>query len=248
MPIVRILLILLTFVSPAMAADGLLETADATEAAKAFQVYIDGVAKKGERPDMTRPDVAALLGRVYDLDAMNALPPAEAKHIPWLLDWTEAANSVYKLITRYGSKPGPQPDLEAVGRNMMAYEDQIAAAMNFMIRLQAREAVSVKLFMAELPPDQRTRIREEGFARARRGAAEYIMGTVCAAIVGSTRPANARLVAAAISDTRDIWAGYLLPQDRPNVIKYITSLPEQIKDEKARTDLVAFSSALQAVD
>ncbi|MGY0570121.1 hypothetical protein ACTGJ9_002845 [Bradyrhizobium sp. RDM12] len=75
MPIVRILLILLAFVWPALAQDGIHELAAARDAAKAFKVYIDGVAKKGGRPDLTRPDVAALLGRVYDLDALGALPP-----------------------------------------------------------------------------------------------------------------------------------------------------------------------------
>ena len=67
MPIVRILLVLLALVSPALAQDGARDAAAARDAAQAFRVYVEGVAKKGERPDLTRPEVAALLDRIFDL-------------------------------------------------------------------------------------------------------------------------------------------------------------------------------------
>ena len=118
MPIVRILLVLLALASPALAQDGAGDAAAAREAAQAFRVYVEGVTKTGGRPDLTRPEVAALLGRVFDLAALNALPPAQANDILWLLDWMDAANATNKLFTRYGSKPGPQPDLAAIQRNM----------------------------------------------------------------------------------------------------------------------------------
>ena len=120
-----------------------------------------------------------MLGRIFDLDALNALPPPRADDIAWLLDWVDAANFASKLFTRYGSKPGPQPDLEALQRNFTEYEDQYAKATNFMIRGQAREAVVMKLFWDSLPPEKRTRIREEGFLKARRSMAEYILAAIC---------------------------------------------------------------------
>ncbi len=163
MPIVRILLILLALAAPALAQDGARDAVAAREAAQAFRVYVEGVAKEGGRPDLTRPEVAAQLGRVFNIDAFNALPPAQASDLDWLLDWMDAANSVNKLFTRYGSKPGPQPDLEALTRNMSAYEDQFAEAMNFMIRGYARQAVASKLFKASLTPAQFTPVRERGF-------------------------------------------------------------------------------------
>src|SRR5947209_8654468 len=76
MPIVRILLVLLALASPALAQDGARDAAAANKAAQAFQVYVEEVTKQAGRPDLTRPDVAALLSRVFDLDALNALPPA----------------------------------------------------------------------------------------------------------------------------------------------------------------------------
>jgi hypothetical protein len=246
MPIVRILLVFLAFASPALAQDGARDAAAARDAAQAFQVYVEGVAKKGERPDLTRPEIAALLDRVFDLDALNALPPAQASDLDWLVDWMDAANTANKLFTRYGSKPGPQADLPAIQRNMTDYEDQFAAAMNFMIRGLARESVSSKLFMAGLAPEQR--VREEALARLRSNAAEMILATICSAIESGGKPANARLVAAAIRDTREVWASYFLPQDRARVIEQLADLPKQVPDETARIDLAAFTAALQAAN
>lgn len=248
MPIVRILMVLLALASPALAQDGAREAAAAREAAQAFRVYVEGVTKTGGRPDLTLPEVAALLGRVFDLGALNALPPVQANDILWLPDWMEAANATVKLFTRYGSKPGPQPDLAAVQRNMTEYEEQYAAAMNFMIRGQAREAVSSKMFWAGLAPEQRTRVREEGLAGFRRVSAEIILATICSAIQSGGNPANARLVAAAIRDTREVWASFLLPQDRARVVEQLADLPKQVPDEMARIDLAAFTAALQAAN
>ena len=74
---------------------------------------------------------------------------------------------------------------------MTDYEDQYAVAVNFLIRGFAREAVSSKLFMAGLAPEQRTRVREEGLARLRGSAAEFILGAICSVIQSGGKPANA---------------------------------------------------------
>jgi hypothetical protein len=246
MPIVRTLLVLLALASPAFAQDGAHDAAAAREAAQAFRVYVEGVMKNNGRPDLTQPEIAALFGRVFDLDALNALPPAQGNDIFWELGWIDAANATIKLFTRYGSIEGPQPDLVAIQRNMTEYEDQYAAAMNFMIRGQAREAVSSTMFMAGLAPAQRTRVREEALARIRSNAAEFILEAICS--VGGSRPANARLVAAAVRDTREVWASFFLPQDRARTLELLAGLSERMPDETARTDLAAFTAALQAVN
>jgi hypothetical protein len=246
--IVRLLLVFLALASPARAQDGARDAAAASEAAQAFRVYVDGVAKKGERPDLTRPEVVVLLDRIFALDALDALPPAQGSDLPWLADWMDAANAANKLITRYGSKPGPQPDLAAIQRNMTEYEDQYAAAMNFMIRGLAREAVASKLFWAGLAPDERTRVREEGFVKFRSSAVEFILAAACSAILVDGKPANARLAAAALRDTREVWAGFFLPQDRARVIEQLTGPDKRAPDEMAQNDLAAFTAALQAAD
>ncbi|MGA2998683.1 hypothetical protein [Bradyrhizobium sp.] len=248
MLIVRILLILLALASPAFAEDGLIDAAAARDAAQAFRVYVEGVTKKGERPDLTRPEVTALLGRVFNLDGLNALPPVQGSDIYWLLDWMEAANATNKLFTRYGSKPGRQPDLVAIQRNMTEYEDQYAAAVNFLIRGQAREAVSMRMFMAGLAPEERTRIREEGLAGARRSMAEFILASVCSVIESGSKPGNARMVSAAIRDTREVWIGFFLSQDRARIIEVLGGYLKQVADETARSDLAAFTAELQAAN
>lgn len=243
----RILFVFLALVSPAWAQDGVRDAAAAREAVQAFQTYLEGVAKKNERPDLNRPEITVLLGRIFDLDALNALPAAQSSDLEWLMDWMQAANTANKLITRYGSKPGPQPDLAALQLNLIEYEDQYTAAMNFLIRGQAREAIAMKMFMAGLAPEQRTRIREEGFAKARHGMAEFVLAAICSTIEsGASKPANARLVAAAVRDTRETWASSFLPEDRARVIAYLADLPKRVPDETARTDLAAFTAALQA--
>src|SRR5688572_19466997 len=108
MPILRILLlILLAFASPALAQDGSRHAAAAGEAAEAFGVYVKAVTKSRGRPDLTRPDIAALLGRVFDHGALNALPPAQADDMSWLAEWIEAANATNKRILFYGAKLEP---------------------------------------------------------------------------------------------------------------------------------------------
>jgi len=245
MPIVRILLVLFALATPALA-NGADDAAAAREAAQAFRLYVEGVAKQGGRPDLTRPEVAAQLARIYDLDALNALPPAHGTDLSWLPDWMDAANSTSKLFTRYGSKPGREPDLEALQRNMTEYEDQYASAMNFMIRGMAREAVSATRFMAALKPEERTSVREKGLAGLRSNSAEFILEAICS--MGNSKPANIRLVAAAVRDTREVWAGFFLPKDRARVIEYLAGPPERVPDETARTDLADFTAALQAVN
>jgi len=248
MQIVRILIVLLALASPALAQDGAHDAAAASEAARMFRAYVEGAAKKGERPDLTRPETAALLGRVFDVEALKALPPAKASDMGWLMDWMDAANATSKLFALYGTKPGAQPDLATLQRNMTDYGDQYAAAMNFVIRGMAREAIAGELFMASLAPEQRTRIREEGFTGFRRSTAEFILTTVCAAIQGAGKSTNARLVAAAIRDTSEVWASFLLPQDRSRVLAQLADLPRWAPDETARTDLAAFTAALRAVN
>ena len=103
------------------------------------------------------------------------------------------------------------------------------------------------MFMAGLAPEQRTPVREKGLAGMRSATAEFILGVVCS-VIESGKPANARLVAAAIRDTREVWGSFFLAQDRARVIEYLADLAKRVPDETAGTDLAAFTAALQAVN
>lgn len=55
-------------------------------------------------------------------------------------------------------------------------------------------------------------------------------------------------VATAIRDTREVRASFFFAQDRSRVIEYIAEHDKRIPDETARTDLAAFTAALQMVN
>ena len=247
MRIVRSLLLLLALGSPALAHDGPRHAAAARDAAQAFQRYIEDIAKTGGRPDLTRPDVAKLLGQMLNLDALMALPAPQASDIPWTSEWIEASNVISSTILTYGAGPRSKLDAAAVQRNLTEYEDQYAAAMNFEIRLYAHQLAAFNLALARLSPAQRTPAQQEAVKQMRIGAAEMIVGAIQSMVLGGT-PANSRLVAAAIRDTRDVWAAFFLPEGRADAMNLVARSPATVKDDEARRHLAAFAAALQAVN
>jgi hypothetical protein len=102
---------------------------------------------------------------VFNLKQLEALPPAQASDLPWLVDWIAAVNGVNKSIMFFGIAPPVtlQTDPAALQRNVTDYEDQEAAAINFLLRISAREIQAAFAFMDELAPAQRTPVRMEGF-------------------------------------------------------------------------------------
>jgi len=244
-PLLRSLLLLLALVAPAFSQDGPHDAATAQNAAQAFGIYLDGVLKFGGEPDFTKPPAADLFRHIFDVAALKALPPAKADDIPWLLQWGAAVVQSYTRIILYGLQPGQPIDQLVMRRNMSEYQDQCAVAMNFLIRFEARQATTLTLFLDQLPAEQRTPARAAGLQQARAGAAQTITGSITAMTEGM-KPGNARLIAAALRDTRDIWAGYIMPDDRSRIAKLIADTPATVKDREAQKNLTAFAGALAA--
>ena len=243
MPFFRSLLLLLALVSAARGQDGPRDAATAQNAGQAFGLYLDGVLKSGGQPDFTKPPAADLFRHIFDVAALKALTPAKADDIPWLLQWGAAVVESYKRIIFYGLQPGQPIDQLAMRRNMSEYEDQCAVAMNFLIRFEARQATTLTLFLDQLPAEQHTPARAAGLQQARSGAAQTITGAITAMTQGM-KPANARLIAGALRDTRDIWAGYIMPDDRTRIAKLIADTPAA--DREAQNNLTVFAGALAA--
>jgi hypothetical protein len=243
MLILRSLLLLIVLLAPALGQDGSRIAASARDAAQALQLYLDGVSKSGKRPDYTKPPAADLVRRVFDLEQLMALPPPEASDIAWVSEWFDAANQTNKRIIYFGTQPGPNLDQAATIRNLVEYEDQYAAAMDFMLRFAAREATTLFLFMDQLAPEQRTPIREAGLQKARGGGAEMIAGSIGAVAVGM-KPINARLITAAMRDTRDVWATFILPNDRTQIISQLAKVKSIVKDDDVQKNLATFADAL----
>jgi hypothetical protein len=227
--------------------DGASIAADAEDAATQLQAYLDGVLKGGGRPDLTKPPASDLLGQVFDLPQLAALPPAQSDDLPWLMDWIDAANGVYKSILAFGIAPPvtPRTDEAALQRNSTDYEDQLAAASDFLLRSMAREIPAAFAFLDELPPAQRTPVRIDGLNGMRVSSAEYIR-TYLGCIVPGMKPANARLISAAFRDTGAVWATAILPADRPTVLAMLDKALAAAKDEETRSNLSAFGSLMAA--
>jgi hypothetical protein len=245
MPILRSLLLLVVLFTAALGEDGSRAAARAKDAAQALQLYLDKVAKSGERPDYTKPPAADLFRQVFDLEQLTALPPPKASDMPWVLDWFDAVKETYKRIIFLGVKPGPDPDLATIGHNMEEYEDQYAAAMTFELRLLARQAAISFLFMGQLTPEERTPIREAGFQGFRVSGAQMLNNAI-PPIAAGMRPANARLITAALRDTRDDWAKLILPDDRSRIIILVAKVQAMVKDDEVHNNLAVFADRLSA--
>jgi hypothetical protein len=242
-PFFRSLLLLLALVSAARGEDGPRDAATAQNASQAFGIYLDGVLKSGGEPDFTKPPAADLFRHIFDVAALKALPPAKADDIRWLLQWGAAVDQSYRRIILYGLQPGQPVDQLVMRRNMSEFQDQCAAALGFLIRFEARQATTLTLFLEQLPPEQRTPARAAGLQQARGGAAQTITGAITA-MTESMKPGNARLIAGALRDTRDIWAGYITPDDRTRIAKLIADMPAA--DSEAQKNLAVFAGALAA--
>jgi hypothetical protein len=229
----------------APAQDGPGIVAGVKDVANQLQLYLDYIAKTGGRPDFSTPPVSDLFARIFDLRELAALPPPKASDLPWLMDWTITANGAFKSILYFGIAPPPDPlaDQAAIKRNAADYEDQEAVALSFMIRISARATQAMFLFMDQLTPAQRTPIRLEGFTKARVGGAETVLGALVT-IAQGMKPANARLLSAAIRDTSDAWVAGILPGDRPTILGMLAKANDASKDDETRKNLAALGTAL----
>jgi hypothetical protein len=245
MPILRSLLLLIALLSPAFAQDGPQSAVGAKDAVRALQLYLDDVAKVGSRPDYTKPPASDLFQRVFDLAQLTTFPPPTAADVGWLIQWFTAASQANKLIIYFDARPGPNPDEMAVLRNLKEHENQYASAMNFMIRVAAREATALSLFMEQLTPEQRTPVREAGLLNARSGAAELLASSI-GMVAQGIGPDNARLMSAALKDTRDVWAAYILRDDRTQIISYLTKAIGMVTDDEVKANLVAVADTITA--
>lgn len=247
MRIPKVLLLALALVAPAQAQAAPPPAAQALKAAQALQRYVDGMNASGGWPDYTRPPASDLFRQVFDVDALEALPPPQPNDLPWLLEWSRTASAASKAMLMHGIRPGPYPDVAAVAQNVEHYEDQFCAAADFLIRVGAREMTALALFVARLPPEQHTPVRAAGIAKAKAGSTEMIAGFLIAASAGM-KPANARLVSAALRDTREVWAGFLTAEARPRILDLVAQATQQIADEEAKRNLARFAAALDAAE
>lgn len=245
----RVLLLTLVLTSPSLAQtprdDGASIAAKAKESATQFQIYLDGVLKAGGRPDLSKAPASDLLGQVFNLEQLEALPPAHGNDLTWLMDWVDTANGVNKSIMSFGiAQPVTlQTDAAAIQRNFTDYEDQEAAASNFLLRLLARQSQAAFAFWDQLPPSKRTPVRMEGLNKLR-AANDGLLLDYLGCIVPGIKPANARLVSAAIRDTGPVWATTILPADRPIILATLAKADAAVTDDETRRNISSIKALL----
>ena len=59
------------------------------------------------------------------------------------------------------------------------------------------------------------------------------------------KPANARLLSAAIRDTSDVWVASILPGDRPTILGMLAKAKDASQDDETRKNLTALDVALR---
>jgi hypothetical protein len=73
-----------------------------------------------------------------------------------------------------------------------------------------------------------------------------IADAICPVEAGTMRPANARLITAAMRDTRDVWARFILPNDRSRLIALLARTQDKVKDDEVREALAVVADRLSA--
>jgi hypothetical protein len=245
-----VLLFALALASPTLAqtppVDGTSMAASAKDAAAQLQVYLDKAAKSGGRPDFTKPPASDLFSRIFDFGKLAALPAPSARDLPWVLAWASAADQASKAIVFFGITPTADPYNAALQRNMVEFEDQEVLASTFTVRIIAREGQAAFLFTDPLTPEKRTPDIEQGLTKIRAGSAMLIDGALMRLTSGVLKPANERLLSAAIADTVDVWVKAILSKDRTNVLRWAAKAQSTVKDSETRRNLAVFSAAMAA--
>jgi len=223
----------LALTAPAMAHDGAAAAAKATKAAAALQAFSDSARHAGRRPDFSATPAAELLHVLFDADRLAALPAPASADLAWLMDWMEVANRGYKQIILVGVPAGQEPDEVALARNLQDYEDQIAPALNFLVRAMARQMDAMAIFAAELPKEQMTPVRVAGFRGARAFSGSYLQTVLC--VAQAMKAGNAQIVLTALRDTQASWIAALYPDDRTKVAAMLNVMPRQTDSDSGRT-------------
>ena len=238
---------LMLLAAPAAASDGKQAAAAAAEAAQALKRHAAHVAAAGKRLDLTVAPASEHFRRVFDAKSFAELPPAAASDMEWITDWIGAVSTANHALYDFGADPRrPQPDPAVLARNVRGYEDQMTVANIFQQRLFPRMLESGYEFLASLPEAERTPVRLKGLAGVVVNYLDTIRGSICFAGDNTIKPANARMIAAAVRESIDIWSEYVEDDMRKQFISVLITAQQQTKDEETAEHFRAIQAALEA--
>jgi hypothetical protein len=193
------------------AADGPQAAAAAKEAAAKLQAYLRDLEKSKGQPDYAKPPASEYLKRIFNTDALAALPAPKVDDLSWLSEWVTSVGQAYAAMIMFGAK-----DNENAGRNLVDYQDHTLPAMAFTLRLNAYAASAMPAYLNSLPPGERAQARGE-IEQRNRGLAQ--MATGMAGFLGiRLKLESVRLTAAALRDTVTAWAPLATAKERTDLL------------------------------
>jgi len=225
--------------------DGTSVAASATDAAQQLETYLDKVFKGHSRPDLTKPPASDLLSRIFDFDKLATLPAPDARDFPSLVAWAEAANQAARAVFFFGftppanlNEPLSDANRAALERNNDEFEDQEVLADTFIVHISAREAQS--LFLLD-------RLKQLENVKTRTDLSGAVSNALLLLTVDNKlKPANERLLSAALADTADVWVKALVPRDLPYLTLQVAKAQSKVNDAEAKKNLAVFSAAMAA--
>ncbi len=226
--------LLMAFNAPALAQNGPKAAAAAKEAAENMQAYLRDLEKSGGQPDYSKPPTSEYFKRIFDADAIAALPAPQANDFDWLFEWFDSAGQTYQAMSAFGAKDQTIAELkQAVTRNIQQSADSIWTAHAFELRLYPRAVITATLYFNSLPPDQNSDARKAALKTMKAALIQLVAKTarVCTT---DLKPKNLRLLAAALRDTVPVWAPIATSGERADILAQLEKALAQLK--KASVD------------
>jgi hypothetical protein len=188
---------------------------------------------------------AALLKEIWNLEAVVRSRPQEKNGTPDIMTWGELAQAVTKLYVFDG---GAQTD-EAVGRNVIAYWNEIAHGNAFNWRSAATTLQGLEDLLASLPPaEAQSPVRQAGRKKMAAGLLKLAMGSV--KMLGwakdETTTASARMLAEALAGDMPILVSLLDSDARARLRDAALVASGSQTDTAVAAALVRFATACGA--
>jgi hypothetical protein len=227
------------FCPAVFAADGAQAAAAAKEAAGRFKAYLGDLEKSKGKPDYTKPPASEYLKRIFDADALAALPAPKTGNFDWLLT---SVDQTFIAMLMFGAKdPIDQP----AGRNLVDYQDNTLPAVAFKLRLNAYAASAMPAYLDSLPPGERAQARGE-IEQSNRSLVQ--MATGMAGFIGiRLKLENVRLTAKALRDTVSIWAPLATSKERAELLARLEKARIANKDAGIDDAITAISTVIKNV-
>jgi hypothetical protein len=224
------------------AADGAQAAAAAKQAAAKMEAYLRDLEKSKGNPDYSKPPASEYLKRIFDADALAALPAAKADDFGWLPEWADTAARTYAAMITFGAK---DPTDHPAGRNLVDYQDNTFPAAAFMLRMNARVVSTMPMYFNSLPPDERTQAREK-IEQVTRGLVQLATGM--AGFIGvRLKLENVRLTAAALRDTATVWTPAATAKERAELLARLERARVTNKDASIDDAINFVSTAIKNV-